>query len=109
MQETPGLHLPGAQAAIVAHVKAQLRQWFQTDQDPDRKTPLDGMSDPRIDACLYFILPGALRPQDISFMQALSTVVPVIPILAKVLTQHNFPPTAVTALQKESSAGSGHL
>lgn len=83
IQETPGLHLPGAQAAIVAHVKAQLRQWFQTDQDPDRKTPLDGMSDPRIDACLYFILPGALRPQDISFMQALSTVVPVIPILAK--------------------------
>ncbi|KAK9794337.1 hypothetical protein WJX73_004998 [Symbiochloris irregularis] len=83
VQETPGLHFPQAETAILSHITGQLSQWLRTEQDPERRTQLSLMRDPRVDACLYFLPPDALKPRDIAFMQELSAMVPVIPILSK--------------------------
>ena len=85
VQETPGLHHSLAQPAILSYINAQLQQWLHADQDPSRGAPVALMKDPRVDVCLYFIAPHALKPQDVAFMQELSALVPVIPVLAKVI------------------------
>lgn len=40
--------------------------------------------DTRVDVCLYFIAPHNLRPVDISMMEQIGELVPVIPVVAKV-------------------------
>ena len=41
--------------------------------------------DTRVDICLYFIAPHALLPADIATIKRLGRMVPIVPIIAKVL------------------------
>ena len=40
--------------------------------------------DTQVDVCLYFIAPHNLRPVDISMMEQIGQLVPVISVIAKV-------------------------
>lgn len=49
------------------------------------------IADPRVDVCLYFISPHRIKSADVDFMTKLSKVVPVLPILAKVIQSPHLP------------------
>lgn len=52
--------------------------------DPGRTQPMATLPDPRVDVALLFLAPHAMRPQDLEMMLALSELLPVLPIIAKV-------------------------
>lgn len=84
LQDTPGTHITGAEASIMKHILKQNRDYMAKEEDPKRVVPLSSLPDPRVDVVLFFISPYYLKPQDVQFMTRLSSVVPVIPIVAKV-------------------------
>ena len=45
---------------------------------------MTSFADTRVDICLYFIAPHALLPVDIATIERLGSMVPIVPIIAKV-------------------------
>lgn len=45
---------------------------------------MTSFADTRVDICLYFIAPHALLPADIATIKRLGSMVPIVPIIAKV-------------------------
>ena len=45
---------------------------------------MTSFADTRVDICLYFIAPHALLPTDIATIERLGSMVPIVPIIAKV-------------------------
>ena len=84
VQDTPGVHLPGAPEAILEHVLSQSRKFMTAEEDPKRVVPMSALPDPRVDACIFFLPPHFLKPQDIQLITQLSELVPVVPVIAKV-------------------------
>lgn len=79
--------------------------------------PMTEFVDTRVDICLYFIAPHALLPADIATIKRLGRMVPIVPIIAKVLSLHQAPCIAapcerhtgsVGQLYKRCTAGASH-
>ena len=87
-QDTPSVEPAGsgtdAPQAILDYIVAQLDVHRLKEDDPMRSQPMAALPDGRVDACLYFIAPGCLTPDDVQAMATLSQLVPVVPIIAQV-------------------------
>lgn len=53
-------------------------------QDPERTLPMSLVEDARVDVCLYMIAPHCFDDWEVDLVDRLSTLVPVIPVMAKV-------------------------
>ncbi|KAK9824081.1 hypothetical protein WJX72_007600 [[Myrmecia] bisecta] len=83
VQDTPAYTGEGMAERILAYVKDQQRAYMAAELDPQRSRPVGELADPRVDVCLFFVPPHALKGQDVAFMEQLSELVPVVPLLAK--------------------------
>jgi hypothetical protein len=45
---------------------------------------MTSFADTRVDVCLYFIAPHTLLPADITSIKRLGSMVPIVPVIAKV-------------------------
>lgn len=85
MQDTPGLNTQEDLEVVLDYVRAQLQAYMATEENPRRDLPMSRLADPRVDVALYLIAPHALKPHDVVAMTRLSLLVPVVPVLAKVI------------------------
>jgi len=83
IQDTPGTHIPGVDAAILKHILKQSRDYMSQEENPRRVVPLSNLPDPRVDVALVFLSPHYLKPGDVELMTKLAKFVPVVPIIAK--------------------------
>jgi len=100
LQDTPGTHIPGVDAAILKHILKQSRDYMSQEENPRRVVPLSNLPDPRVDVALVFLSPHYLKPGDVELMTKLAKFVPVVPIIAKVhcsLPFHPLLPVLITA------------
>ena len=55
-------------------------------QMPNRQVPMTSFEDTRVDICLYFIAPHALLPADVMTIKRLGSMVPIVPVISKVIS-----------------------
>ena len=76
--------MEGVQQLLLRHIKSQHAYHAELEEDPERSVPLHHLPDTRIGACLLLLAPHSLKAADLELLTALSQVVPVIPVFAKV-------------------------
>jgi hypothetical protein len=70
---------------VTGRIKQFLDDRIALEQDPAREGPMSDFPDKRFDACLYLIGPTTWGHADLANIRELSKLVPVIPLLAKVM------------------------
>lgn len=83
-QDTPGMNYCQPTTSILDHITAKNNAYLALEQDPQRHVPMSAVEDMRVDACLFFINPNSLKPEELSAMADLAKLVPVVPMIAKV-------------------------
>ena len=79
----PGSNAKDQQRAILDHITSCSHHYLGYELDPHRRAALHHLPDCRVDVCLYFLPPHHLRRADVDFLDKLSSLIPVVPILAK--------------------------
>lgn len=86
-QDTPGWYPEASQEmlhAIMNHVLKQCELYFDAEKDPLRSVPQWEIPDTRVDICLFLLPHEGPGPATVAFLHSLGTVVPVLPLIAKV-------------------------
>lgn len=83
LQDTPGLNYCQPTTSILDHITAKNNAYLALEQDPQRHVPMSAVEDMRVDACLFFINPNSLKPEELTAMADLAKLVPVVPMIAK--------------------------
>ena len=85
IQDTPELESKQVHKAICDYVAAQDKRYLNQQQESVENCSISEKKDPRVDVCLAFLNPHAVKAHDIALMQDMSKLgVPVVQVIAKV-------------------------